>query len=269
MRWQSWCAALLLCLLQPPVQADPPKLRFSGFGSVVAGKLTSGSDYLADFQSVGIYDKELSFDPDSKFGLQMDANLQQGLSATVQVLARGSNAFEPHFDWAYVSYELTPTWTLQAGRKRLPLYYYSDFFDVAYTYKWVRPPADAYSLNFISYNGANLLYLNNWGNWDMIGNLYVGREHTERNELWEFILPRLTANTAFPITPGTTFETDYRNMLGGSLQGSYKWLKLRGTLLHGEVVQLRNKNQGTAFLAFNDAPFDFYGLAVVLSPGPL
>ena len=30
----------------------------------------------------------------------------------------------------YLSYEVNDNWTIQAGKKRLPLFYYSDFYDV-------------------------------------------------------------------------------------------------------------------------------------------
>ena len=68
----------------------------------------------------------------------MLGDLGEGLSVTGQIVARGVNDFDANFEWAYISYEINDNWTVQAGKKRLPLFYYSDFFDVGYAYVWMR-----------------------------------------------------------------------------------------------------------------------------------
>src|SRR3990167_4832036 len=81
------------------------EVQIDGFASVVAGKTTrhkalpdippvppfySGetnrnSVFYADFANAGIYDKQLSFFPDSNMALQFMTDMGDGLSATAQV----------------------------------------------------------------------------------------------------------------------------------------------------------------------------------------
>ena len=130
------------------------EVNISGFASVVGGQVLDGTGvdefglgptFLADYPLVGKYEEELTFNPDTLFGLQFSADLMDGLRATAQVVSRGADGYSASFEWAYLSYELNDNWTIQAGKKRLPLYYYSDFFDVGYSYVWIRPPSDNYT----------------------------------------------------------------------------------------------------------------------------
>ena len=72
------------------------------------------------------------------------------LSATPASGRVAPSNFKADVDWAYVSYELTPKLLVQAGHKRLPIYYYSDFMYVGYAYPWVRPPQDLYGWRVFS-----------------------------------------------------------------------------------------------------------------------
>lgn len=58
-------------------------------------------------------------------------------------------------------------WKLQIGRKRLPLYYYSDFQDVGYAYNTVRPSPDVYGWDIVNYNGASLSTTRSLGDWTL------------------------------------------------------------------------------------------------------
>jgi hypothetical protein len=168
------------------------EVNVSGFASVVGGRVLEGSGveefdlgptFLADYPLVGAYEEEISFKPDTLFGLQFSADLLEGLSATAQIVARGADDFSASFEWAYLSYELNDHWTLQAGKKRLPLYYYSDFFDVGYAYPWIRPPADNYTWQIFNYTGASAGYNYLVGDWTLSGQLYFGSEDSEPNKL--------------------------------------------------------------------------------------
>jgi hypothetical protein len=147
---------LPICLISSVFCSAPvlAEINITGFASINAGKVLSGSGvpqyvveptFLADYPLVSTYDEDIDFAPESLIGLQFSADLLDGLSVTAQLVSRGANDFKAKFEWAYVSYELNENWTIQAGRKRLPLFYYSDFFDVGYAYTWIRPPADNYT----------------------------------------------------------------------------------------------------------------------------
>ena len=105
------------------------EIKISGFATVAGGKVLSGDglngadpSFLANYPLVAVYEEDWSFKPESRMGLQVSADLLEGLSVTGQLVARGADDFDAKFEWAYLSYRLNDTWTIQAGKKRLPLY---------------------------------------------------------------------------------------------------------------------------------------------------
>ncbi len=157
------------CMLAVPLQSVA-EVSFSGFANVVAGVAT---DDETEYKG---YDKDISLNNGSLFALQAYSDLTDGLSATVQVRAKGSDDWDPEFSWAFLTYEVTPSWRIQAGRQRLPSYLYSDYLDVSYAYHWIAPPSDVYSAAFDSMNGVSSIHDLAWG--DAMVNLrfYYGQE---------------------------------------------------------------------------------------------
>jgi len=157
----------------------------SGFASVVGGKTISdkGDRFLADYPLVGVYNDELNFQPESSVGLQARADMGEGLSFTMQWIARGLDSFNSEVNYAYLSYEITPDITLQAGRKRLPLQYYSEFYDVGFAYPWIRPPVDLYTWQILNYNGVNLIHKSQLAGGVLNTSFYLGREESKNNKL--------------------------------------------------------------------------------------
>lgn len=219
------CLLSLCAIMAIPTFAD---VNFSGFASVVGGRVLSGSGvdefgmgptFLADYPLVGAYEEQWSFKPDSLFGLQISADLGEGLTATAQIVSRGANDFETKFEWAYLSYQLNDTWTLQVGKKRLPLYYYSDFFDVGYAYMWIRPPADNYTWQIFNYNGISALFNSQLGDWSVSGQLYYGSEDDPNNKLLsDFFFQEPTREV-------------WKNMIGGVVQFNRDWFDARFTYM--------------------------------------
>lgn len=239
-------------------------VNVSGFVSINAGKVLSGDGvpqygveptFLADYPIVSAYTDEISFEPESLFGLQVSADLMDGLSATGQIVARGANDFDAEFEWAYLSYELNENWTLQGGKKRLPLFYYSDFYDVGYAYVWMRPPADNYTWQIFNYNGLNLLYNGYVGDWSISGNIYGGREDDESNKLLsEFFFQEPTREI-------------WKDIIGGVVQASNDWFEIRAT--HMRYTNERYRSGNIVVWEDGDTERDgkFYGLALNLDFG--
>ncbi|MCQ8877299.1 porin [Pseudoalteromonas shioyasakiensis] len=136
------------------------EVRINGFASIVGGKT------LDDDTTLYGYDNDISFKNESVFALQLSADLQDKLSATAQIVARGENDFDAEFEWAYLTYEFTDELQLSAGKMRVPFYRYSDFLDVGYAYRWVRPPQSVYNIPFSTYEGLSLLHSSQIGDWD-------------------------------------------------------------------------------------------------------
>ncbi|WP_350623919.1 porin, partial [Pseudoalteromonas sp. 24-MNA-CIBAN-0067] len=102
------------------------EVRINGFASIVGGKS------LEDDRGRYGYDDDISFKNESVFALQLSTDLQEKLSATAQIVARGNNDFDAEFEWAYLTYEFNDEFQLSAGKMRVPFYRYSDFIDVGY-----------------------------------------------------------------------------------------------------------------------------------------
>jgi len=205
--------------------ARADEMQISGFASVAAGKVVSGDQYLADFPRAGFYDTDVSFSPDTSLGIQTITNVNTQASFIIQVVSHGANNYEIDLDWAYVNFILNPEITLQAGRKRLPLYYYSDHFDIAYTYNWIRPPSDNYTWQITNYNGVSLVYEPNIGEWDALVNIYTGREDSQENEL---------LSTLF----ASRVDETWKNMFGIVFELSKDWFDIRLTMMQGQLDRI-------------------------------
>ncbi|MBH0056377.1 porin [Pseudoalteromonas sp. SWXJZ94C] len=136
------------------------EVKINGFASIVGGKSLDSDRTLYD------YDDDISFKNESVFALQLSADLHDKLTATAQIVARGENDFDAEFEWAYVTYEFSDELQLSAGKMRVPFYKYSDFLDVGYAYRWVRPPKSVYGIPFSTYEGLSLVYSSQLGDWD-------------------------------------------------------------------------------------------------------
>ncbi|AIY66599.1 hypothetical protein OM33_15765 [Pseudoalteromonas piratica] len=162
--------SLLLSVAAMPSFAD---VRINGFASIYGGQTLNSNDTLYS------YTDEFDWQNDSLFAVQVSADVSEGLSATAQLIARGSEDFNAEFEWAYLTYEISDNAQLSAGKMRIPFYRYSDFLDVGYAYRWVRPPQSVYNLNFSTYEGLSYLYNSSFSDWDSSLQLIAGAVDTE------------------------------------------------------------------------------------------
>ena len=238
-------AVLMIALfVNPPVQAE---IKLNGFGSLVAGRVTEGNEFLADYPKTGIYDNDWSLSPDSTFGLQFSSYITDEFSFIAQIVANAASDSDIDVDWLYLNYQVTPELSVQLGRKRLPLYYYSDYFDVGYAYYWIRPPADLYTWQVTNYNGVSLLYEKNLGDWDTSINLYYGNEESEDNELLGLLF-------------GVPVDENWNDMVGVVGTMVNEWLDMRLSYMEGLVNRDIN---GVSVI--KDTKQQFLGLSINLS----
>jgi hypothetical protein len=142
---------------------------FSGFGTV--GETHSSedkADFTASiFQPNGAgHTRSWSPEVDSLIGGQLSARITPELSAVVQVIAQQNydGTYRPHVEWANIKYQFTPDLSARIGRVELPTFLFSDTRKVGYTYPWVRPPVEVYSLLPITASdGAGFSYRLNLG----------------------------------------------------------------------------------------------------------
>lgn len=207
-------ARRLLCItagiVLPCCALAAPEFSYNGFGSIGLGRVLTKSPgnpggvlgagnppavdstiddgqcpcAIADWVHAGVYDTEWSIRPDTVLGLQGRMNVDDKLSLTAQMTNHISkNDAGADLQWLFASYDLNSSWTLQAGRKRLPLYAYSDYMDVGYAYPWLRPPQDLYGWQIVNYNGANVMYRNTFGDYGVTWNTWAGSETDKDNVL--------------------------------------------------------------------------------------
>ena len=219
----------------------------SGYGSFVAGKTVSGGQFLSDYPKTGIYDGDWSFSPDTSIGVQFSHDLNQAYSFVVQLNAHGAREYEPEISWAYINYQISHEFSVQVGRKRIPLYYYSDFFDVGFAYNWIRPPADNYTWQISNYNGVNLLYETQLGFWDTTLNIYTGREDSRNNDLLGYL-------------SSAEVDESWKNIFGIVGEFSYEWLNIRLTAMSSELDRTIND-----VMVSKNITQQFHGLSINLT----
>lgn len=254
---------------------------FSGFAQITAGQVLKGDPtpnqgvggvpytisakpgfsyqcpcFVSNYEYAGMYEyHKTDLAQESLAGIQGNFKFTPEFSTTVQAVARGTDS-SLSLDWAYASYKVSDSLTVQAGRKRLPLYYYSDYMYVGYAYPWLRPAQDLYGWQIYSYDGANILYTGNVGDWALTGNAWVGSRHTKDNAL----LGKLYY--------GSQIDERWKKMVGGYLDVSNDYLTMRAVYMH-TVVERFAVNNGVRTLVMSDADGNptndvgqaFYGLS--------
>lgn len=191
--------------------------------------------FIADYAQNAIYTERggLQFGPDSKLGLQGTATLPDPrFSATAQVVSRGSQNGSADLEWLYGTYRLTENTSIQAGRKRLPLFYYSDSQDVGFSLPWTHLPPQVYGWEAVNYNGINVQQRGQWREWDFSINVLAGSEHVRDSGYWK-------------IYNGQSSQTnvDWENILGGNMTFTRDWFETRLAYIQSDTHR-HNSNGG-------------------------
>jgi len=238
---------LLAASIVAAAGAQAADVRFNGFASIVGGMTTSEgktasgapSVFTADAPTRGVYDDDFSFKPDTNFGLQVSADLGDGLSITGQFTGAGGEDFDANVAWAYVSYDLNDSWTLLAGRQRLPFFFYSDFLDVGYAYHWIRPPVET-NVSVDTLDGIQFRHQGFIGSWDTRVQFYGG------------------TSDASTTVAGSTFDIGLEDAIGAVFYASNDWLQLRATHM---VADFFIEAPGSTQTDSDPVGADFSGLA--------
>ena len=146
-------------------------MEFDGF--LTAGMAAHDQKFVTYLDGVT---EDVSFDNDSKFGLQVSAKVAENMQAVAQILARGSNDnYNMDIAWAYLDYRLTDGLSLRGGKVKEPVFLISDYFEVGYAYPWIRPPQEVYRNNPINtINGLQMQYAANLGAVTFLLQPYLG-----------------------------------------------------------------------------------------------
>ena len=174
--------ALLLALpLAMPfaaaAQDGESMFSFSGFGTLgVVHNSEDQADFATDFGPDGAgHTDSWSANPDSRFGVQVDAQFTDRLSAVVQVVSEYDHAgsHEPDLTLAHVKYAFSPALSVRVGRLAPPMFMLSDYRKVGYAMPWLRPPVEVYNTS-IELDGGEVAYRFNVGDTAMTLQLIAG-----------------------------------------------------------------------------------------------
>ena len=136
--FRSKKALLAVAIASSASWAQASDIQINGFMNVILG--VSSNDEV----SVDGYDEGMSSANNSAVGLQFFKQVNDSTSATVQLVARGTNQFNAEAAWTYVSYSFDKNTDIRVGRLRTPVYHYSDFLEVRYAYNWTTPSSIIY-----------------------------------------------------------------------------------------------------------------------------
>lgn len=254
------------CLTAFAQNADSEsKFKLSGFLSVVGGKTISGKldqnysgptnikgtdcpCYLADWNNAGVYGNQLTLRPESRVGIQGKYTISPEASITTQLTSRGTHA-TPEIAWAFASYKLNENFELQVGRKRIPLYYYSDFQDIGVSYPWVSPPPELYGWEATNYNGASIRYSKNIDDINITASVFGGQEKVKSS---------LYQKLYYPID---RTEVRWNNIMGADVEVNNGPLTVRAVAM---TTKVRTNNYNGANFVNDNTNLKAYGLAVNL-----
>ncbi|MCC2604707.1 porin [Planctobacterium marinum] len=172
------------------------EIQWNGFASVKASYASYDNIVVPINQLPD--DNEFTFKNDSVFGLQARADLADGLTATIQMVAEGRNDFDLEARWAYLSYKLNDNFTINAGRMANPIFYQSEYELVGYAHDYGRLPKSVYfgyefnvvegiSLDTQHLIGDFLLKTKTlYGTWD--GDIFIGATGSELSASFDSLL---------------------------------------------------------------------------------
>lgn len=134
------CGVLAAAILTPAAHAE---LTFNGFASIRAVSADADGVQGTPFANLK-GDGDISFKDESLFAIQASADLGEGLSATVQLLAEGPEGFDVGAEWAYLSYDLNDSHKLSVGRFANPIFFQSQYENVGYAHNYATLPRAVY-----------------------------------------------------------------------------------------------------------------------------
>lgn len=207
--------AISISLLSLSLSAHA-EVQWSGFATIAAGMMTNSDDDYAGYEGT-----EIDWLQDSKVGLQATTDLQEGLTFTIQILATGADDFDTEIKWLYANYQVNDELAVKVGKVRAPIYKYSDYLDVGYTYHWIRPPVETYNLYVDTAEGIQFSYNNQLGDVDSSLTFLFGRLEDETTALgytldididklfvlsWDLAYENFTSRIAYAAGYGLTVD---------------------------------------------------------------
>ncbi len=187
----------------------------------VSGFLSVGGGMVDDETSVsydGYSEEDLTFDR-NLLGLQVTGQVSEKISATAQLIARSEKDYEVTAEWAYLTWQATDNGKVRAGRLRTPLYMYSDYLDVGYSYPWISAPNEVYYLPFNNVDGIDYYVTAALGSFDTSFQAYFG-----------------SFDSDFAFEDGTEGFASLRNQMGVAATFGKDWWNFRAAYHQADLT---------------------------------
>ncbi len=158
-----------LALSYGQVQAEDAGVKIKWNGILTAGAaITNVKPYYNEK-----YNEDGSTD-DTRLGITASAQLDRDWWVGAQLFSHGDGPENADrnvvIDWAYASYRPSDALAVNMGRIKYPSNLVSEYYDVGFTYPWIRPPEEFYShtplgpnLTVESMNGASVIFTKKLG----------------------------------------------------------------------------------------------------------
>lgn len=234
-----------LCLTPLAVQAESTQGGFafkgSGFTTLGAGHIVNGTSgfisgkqcpcFVPDFAQEDLYSSGsgyLQIAPSSKLGLQGTVtHTDSHFAITTQVILRDVDNPHATLELLFASYPISDSLTLHVGRKRIPMFYYSDVQDVGFALPWTHLPPQLYGWEAVNYNGMSVQHNAQLGDWDVVTNLLAGKEHVTNSGYWGIYNGDISK---------TNVQWDH--IVGGNLTLHQSWFEARVAYLQSDTSRV-------------------------------
>lgn len=157
---------------------DASSIRLTGFTTIgLTYHDNHDAGVITSFSQRNPADNGFSTNLDSVLGLQLDWNLLQDTSLTLQGLSRTGNNLQPEMRMGYLQQQLGSDFSARIGRFRIPVFLDSDAVDIGYAYTMVRQPTSLYhianSVGFV--DGGDVQWNPFFGNTGLSVQAYYGQ----------------------------------------------------------------------------------------------
>lgn len=209
-------------------------VNVSGFLSVGGGMVNDDTSISYD----GYNEEDLTFDR-NLLGLQVTGQVSEKITATAQLIARSEKDYEVTAEWAYLTWQASDNGKVRAGRLRTPLYMYSDYLDVGYSYPWISAPNEVYYLPFNNVDGVDYYVTAPLGSFDTSFQAYFG-----------------SFDSDFSFEDGTEGYASLRNQMGVAATFGKDWWNLRAAYHQTELtVDIFDQNLAGLIGLLQASPF--------------
>ncbi len=194
---------------------------------------------------------------DTHFGLNVAGSLDEHWSVAGQLYASGAEGnYNMILDWAFASYRLNDSLSLNMGRIKYPNLLVSDYYDVGLSQPWVRPPQEIYNLEaeagsplvFEAFSGLSLGYVVPMGDYELGMQVYGGDGAGEMYTITNMMGAKLSfGNEGLSVIAGYNSHT----ITMGSKELDAIVQALGGTVVESDGIENTVINYGISMDMFN------------------